>query len=503
MLRDLQEAPLMTMPLKIAILASEAVPFVKSGGLADVAGALPKALRSLGHDAIVILPKYSHLDAAKFGLRPFLNPLGVWMGNTEEWCAVETLTRAGVPFYFIEFNRYFDRFGLYHDRELEKYGDNGCRFGFFTRAALQLCRDMGFAPDIVHAHDWPTALAPAYLKIWHWNDPVLGGAASVLTIHNLAHQGKWPLADYDYLGLQRSNLTGDKFEDFGDINFLKGGIHYADIVTTVSPTYAVESRSPAGGEGLAPYLNDKGANYWGILNGVDDEEWNPAVDPLIPARYAPGDMAGKAICKRELQQRLMLETRPDVPLIGVVSRLSAQKGLDLLSQTIERIVAEMQVQFAILGSGERDLEWYFGPLPGRYPGRIGSYIGYSEELAHWIEAGSDFFLMPSRFEPCGLNQMYSLKYGTLPIVRATGGLNDTVAQYDERTGEGAGFKFWEPTAQALYDTVGWAVSTYYDRKKHMQKMIAAAMVQDLSWEHSAKIYVRAYEQAIANKKALG
>jgi starch synthase len=492
----------MTVPLRIAVLASEAVPFVKSGGLGDVAGALPKALRALGHEAIVILPKYSHLDAAKFDLRPFLNPLGVWMGNTEEWCAVEMLTYAGVPFYFIEFNKYFDRFGIYHDNELDKYRDNGCRFGFFTRAALQLCRDMGFAPDIVHAHDWPTALAPAYLKIWHWNDAILGGAASVLTIHNLAHQGKWPVADYDYLGLQRSNFTGDKFEDFGEINFLKGGVHYADIVTTVSPTYAMESRSPLGGQGLAPYLNDKGANYWGILNGVDYEEWNPAVDPLIPAQYALGAMSGKAICKQQLQRRLMLEVNADIPLIGVVSRLSPQKGLDLLSQTIERIVADMQVQFAILGSGEKGLEWHFGPLPGRYPGRIGSYIGYSDELAHWIEAGADFFLMPSRFEPCGLNQMYSLKYGTLPIVRATGGLNDTVEQYDERTGEGTGFKFWEPSAQALYDTVGWAVSTYYDRKEHMQKMIAAAMSQDLSWEHSARIYVQAYERAIANKKAL-
>ena len=494
----------MTVPLKIAVLASEAVPFVKTGGLADVAGGLPKALCALGHDAIVILPRYSQIDGPKFNLHPFFAPLGVWMGNTEEWCAVQRTSRDGVQFYFIESDKYFNRFGLYHNEELDKYGDNGRRFGFFTRAALQLCRDMGFEPDIVHAHDWPTALAPAYLKVWHWNDPVLGGAASVLTIHNLAHQGKWPADDYDYLGLQRSNFTGDKLEDFGEINFLKGGIHYADLVTTVSPTYALESRTEIGGEGLAPYLSGKGADYWGIINGIDDEEWNPAADRLIPAPYAlDGAMAGKAICKHELQRRLMLEVNADVPLIGVVSRLSLQKGLDLLAQAIERIVAEMRVQFAILGSGEKDLEWYFGPLPGRYPGRVGSYIGYSEELAHWIEAGSDFFLMPSRFEPCGLNQMYSLKYGTLPIVRATGGLNDTVEQYDERTGEGTGFKFWESSARALYYAVGWAVSTYYDRKQHMEKMIAAAMTQDFSWEHSARIYVQAYQRAMANKQAVG
>jgi starch synthase len=492
------------LPLKILILASEAVPFVKSGGLADVAGALPKALRALGHDVIVVLPKYSDVDCARFNLRPFLSPLGVWMGNTEEWAAVDTTTHCGVPFYFIESNKYFERFGLYHDQDLEKYSDNGRRFGFFTRAALQLCRDMGFAPDIVHAHDWPTALAPAYLKIWHWNDAVLGKAASVLTIHNLAHQGKWPAHDCDYLGLQWSNFTEEKFEDFGDINFLKGGIHYADLVTTVSSTYAEETRTSLGGEGLAPCLNNKGADYWGIVNGVDYDEWSPATDLLIPARYAgEASMAGKAICKAALQRRLMLEERADVPLIGVVSRLSLQKGLDLVAHAIERIVRDMQVQFAILGSGEKDLEWYFGPLPGRYPGRIGSYIGYSEELAHWVEAGSDFFLMPSRFEPCGLNQMYSLRYGTLPIVRATGGLNDTVKQYDERTGEGTGFKFQDPTAAAVYDTVGWAVSTYYDRKSHMQKMIASAMAEDFSWQHSADHYVRAYARAIANKRAFG
>lgn len=493
----------MILPLKIAVLASEAVPFVKSGGLADVAGALPKALRALGHDVIVILPRYSDIDRAKFNLRPFLAPLGVWMGDTEEWCEVLTTTHADTPFYFIESNKYFERFGLYHDEELAKYRDSGRRFGFFTRAALQLCRDMAFAPDIVHAHDWPTALAPAYLKIWHWNDPVLGGAASMLTIHNLAHQGKWPAEDYDYLGLQRSNFTADKFEDFGEINFLKGGIYYADLVTTVSPTYAVESRTTIGGEGLGPYLSGRQVHYWGITNGADYEEWNPTTDRIIPAQYSLSAMSGKAICKRELQRRLMLEVNPDVPLIGVVSRLSLQKGLDLLAQVIERIVADMRVQFAILGSGGKDLEWYFGPLPDRYAGRVGSYIGYNEELAHWIEAGSDFFLMPSRFEPCGLNQLYSLRYGTLPIVRATGGLNDTVEQYDERTGDGTGFKFWEASATAVYYAVGWAVSTYYDRKHHMQKMMATAMAKDFSWAHRAKIYLQAYKRAIANKQALG
>ena len=490
-------------PLKIAFLASEAVPFIKSGGLADVAGALPKYLSARGHDVIVVLPKYASIDAGRWGIEPFLSPLGVWMGGAEEWCAVHTANHAGVRFFFIELDKYFDRKGIYHDPDMEDYRDNARRFGFFTRAALQLCRDMGFAPDIVHAHDWQTALAPAYLKIWHWNDPFLGGAASVLTIHNIGHQGKYSALDYDYLGLNRENFTAARFEDFGGINMLKGGIVYADLATTVSPTYAIETLTDIGGAGLAPVLNAKGGDYWGILNGVDAHEWNPAADALIPARFDAKSLAGKAACKAALQERMGLDVDPGIPVIGVIARFVAQKGLDLLAARMERILETMRVQFAILGAGDKGLEWYFGPLPARYPGRVGSFIGYNETLAHWIEAGADFFLMPSRYEPCGLNQIYSLKYGTLPIVRATGGLNDTVRQYDEATGHGTGFKFHEPAAQAVYDTVGWAVSTYYDRPHHMETMIAAAMAEDFSWESSATQYEAAYAQAIANKKRLG
>jgi starch synthase len=488
-------------PLKIAFVASEAVPFVKSGGLADVAGALPKALAARGHEAVLILPKYSSIDDERWGLRPFLNPLGVWMGDSEEWCGSFMTTYAGMRFYFIESRKYFERHGLYHDAQFHDYRDNARRFGFFTRAALQLCRDMGFAPHVVHAHDWQTALAPAYLKVWHWDDPMLGGAASVLTIHNIAHQGKYERADYAYLGLQWGNFTAEKFEDLGGINVLKGGIYYADLVTTVSPTYADETRGAIGGNGLGPVLADKGDRYWGILNGADYEHWNPETDPLLPMRYGPGDSAGKAVCKAELQRRMMLDVFPDVPLIGVVGRFVEQKGFDLLARSIEDIVNSMRVQFAILGAGDKGLEWMLGPLPARYPGQIGSFIGYNDELAHWIEAGADFLLMPSRFEPCGLNQLYSMKYGTLPIVRATGGLNDTVQQYDEATGEGTGFKFFEPSPSAVYYTVGWAVSTYYDRPQHMRQMIGTAMAQDFSWERSAATYELAYAQAIAHKRA--
>jgi starch synthase len=490
------------MPLKIAMIAAECVPYAKTGGLADVVGALPQALRALGHDVIVIMPKYQSIDYIRYGLNPFWESMGVWMGDRQEWCKVHQTYNDGVPVFFIESHQYFDRPGLYHDADYNDYQDNPRRFGLLTRAGLQLCHDLGFAPDIVHVHDWHTALAPAYLKIWHWNDPVLGGAASVLTIHNIAYQGLYSALNLNYLGLQPGNFTSDKFESFGALNFLKGGIQYADMVNTVSPTYADETRTPDLGYGLAPYLNDKGPNYVGILNGVDYTQWNPAIDRLIPATYHAGDLSGKAVCKQALQQRLGLSQDPNTPIIGVVSRLAAQKGLDLLAQSIEAIVSSMQVQFVILGSGDKTLEAFYGGLPYRYPGRVGSVIGYDNHLAHWIEAGSDFFIMPSIYEPCGLNQMYSLKYGTLPIVRATGGLNDTVQQYDEATGAGTGFKFYEPSASAIFYAVGWAVSTYFDRKHHMAQMIQTAMGQDYSWDASARAYEWLYGRAQANKRAL-
>ncbi len=489
--------------LRILMISSECTPYAKTGGLADVVGALPKILRQRGHDVRVVIPKYSLIDYNKHRLQPHLGPMGVWMGNREEWCHVHIADNEGVPVYFIEFNAFFDRWGLYHDANYNDYQDNARRFGFLTRAALQLCQDIGFKPDIVHVHDWQAALAPGYLKIWHWNSPILGQAASVLTIHNLAYQGVYSAQDYAYLGLQPLNFTSDKFEDHGRINFLKGGVQYADVVNTVSPTYANETRTVEGGYGMAMYLNDRGSDYVGILNGVDYSVWSPEVDGRIPARFSAADLQGKAVCKAELQKRFGLAQDPNVPVVGVVSRLAAQKGLDLLASGIESALGSMVVQFVILGSGDPDLQSYFASLPGRFPGRVGAFIGYNDDLAHWIEAGSDFFAMPSIYEPCGLNQIYSLKYGTLPIVRATGGLEDTVRQYNEATGEGTGFKFIQATPGALVDTIGWAVSTYFDRKPHLAQMVQQAMAEDFSWERSAVSYEQLYERALSNKGRSG
>jgi len=400
---------------------------------------------------------------------------------------------------FVEHNLYFDRVGLYHDRFMNDYLDNPRRFAFLCRAALQYCLDCGFTPQIVHAHDWQAALAPAYMKAWFWNTAALGRAASVLTIHNIAYQGAYPAAYYSYLGLGPQNFTDKIFESWGAVSFLKGGIHFSDAVNTVSPTHAREITEPFGGFGLAPYLADKGTRFTGILNGVDYSIWSPENDAAIPYRFSVRDLGGKALCKQALQDAFGLERAPAVCLIATVGRFVEQKGFNLIRSAIERILDDTIVQFVILGDGDEGLRRFFGRLPSRYPGQSGSYIGYNWNLAHLVEAGADFFLMPSLYEPCGLNQLYSLRYGTLPIVRATGGLEDTVEQYNERTGDGTGFKFSAPTPGALYDTVGWAVSTYYDRPHHMQKLIRRAMRRDFSWRRSVLKYERLYRNAIQSK----
>lgn len=488
-------------PLRILLISSEIAPYAKTGGLADVTAALAIHLRKRGHDVRVVAPCYRSVTeivaTGSLQLHTDLASMCVRMGDGEEWCAV--LCADGTPpIYFIEHRGFFDRPGLYHDNLMHDYGDNPRRFAFLCRAALQWAMDTGFAPDIVHANDWQTALAPAYLKTWFWNHPTLGRAASVLTLHNVAYQGVYDASVYPYLGLGRDNFTAEGFESHGGVNFLKGGIHFADVVNTVSPTHAREITAPFGGFGLAPYLTRKGDAFRGILNGVDYDHWCPEKDPLIPARYSAADRRGKAECKLALQRAFHLDERPDVPLIGAIGRFVGQKGFHLVRGVIEDVLCDMSAQFAILGSGEWDLSSYFGTLPAQYPGRTGSYIGYSNELAHLIEAGADFFLMPSLFEPCGLNQLYSMRYGTIPIVRGTGGLDDTVEQYDEVTGAGTGFKFHAPTARALYNTIGWAVSTYYDRRPHLEAMIDRAMRRDFSWDHAIEGYEDLY--ALARRK---
>ncbi|MBI4978783.1 MAG: glycogen synthase [Spirochaetes bacterium] len=486
--------------MNILFVAAEMAPFIKSGGLADVVGALPHYLRMRGHDVRVVIPKYRDNDYHGLPLTPVVSPMGVWMGTNQEWCSVLQTVINGVIVYFVEHDAYFNRFGMYHDAGMHDYHDNPHRYGFLCQAALQLCHDVAFTPDLVHAHDWQTAPVCAYLKVWHQNDPLFVNTRSMLTIHNAAYQGVYPAAPhYDYLGLNWENFTPDKFEDHGRLNLLKGGVHFADMVNTVSRTYAHEISRPFGAFGLAPYLSAKAGRFFGIINGVDYRTWSPENDTFIASKFSRKDRSGKKQCKRDLQKRFLLAEDDDVAIIGAVGRFVHQKGYDLLAEKIADIVNNMRVQVVILGTGDPGLERFFGDLPKSFPGRIGSYIGFSNELAHVIEAGSDFFIMPSLYEPCGLNQIYSLRYGTLPIVRATGGLDDTVKNYNEVSAEGNGFKFWDATGTALYYTVGWAISTYYDRPAHMATLIDNAMSEDFSWEKTAAEYETAYRRVLEHQ----
>lgn len=491
----------MKKPLNVLFVVSECVPFAKTGGLADVAGALPKSLARMGHKVVMVMPKYSEMPQQVLKKEPEIKKLQVWMGQYEEACSVYKYeAEPNLDIYFVEYEDYYRRNGIYCDSEQNDYEDNPKRYAFLSQAAMYLCKYLKIKIDIVHSHDWQTAPALSYIKTHHWNCPYLGQAAGVLTIHNLGYQGRYPRDSYDYLGFRARDFRSEVFEDFGGINMLKGGIYFADLVNTVSPSYAIETLTPEFSNGLEYYLKKKEDNYIGILNGVDYEEWDPISDPSIPAQYSLKDLSGKDVCKRELQEKFSLKQDPAIPIIGIVSRMAGQKGLHLLADSIEAIVNNMNVQFAILGSGDKELEAYFSGLPDKYSGKIGAHIGYSNDLAHLIESGADFFLMPSLYEPCGLNQIYSLRYGTLPIVRSTGGLQDTVEQYNEECGTGTGFKFIDATASALYNTVGWAVSTYYDRKDHMESLIRSAMEKSFSWTDSAQHYVAAYRRAIENKK---
>lgn len=482
--------------LNILMVSAECAPFAKSGGLGDVVGALPQFLVKAGHRVVVVMPLYSLINRAKHSIVPAFEKLDVPFGNGHLACGVYKSELPGkVPVYFLEHHDFYSRDGMYHDAAYNDFPDNPLRFAFLSKAALQLCHLLTFSPDIVHANDWHTAVMSAFLKRMYDHDPVFRETAGVLTIHNIAYQGRYNRSFYFRTGLPPGDFTQEKFEHYGDVNFLKGGIHFADVVNTVSPGYAIETRAKPGGYGLEYFLNLKGEDYRGILNGADYDHWNPETDELIPANYSKDDLSGKAACKRVLQEKLGLEQKPDIAVVGIVSRLVEQKGFHIIAECIDDLLADNNVQFAILGAGDTKLEGFFGSLPVRYPGKAGAYIGYDNKLAHLIEAGSDFFLMPSIYEPCGLNQIYSLKYGTLPIVRATGGLNDTVDNYDQDSGEGTGFKFWDPTCTAASNTIRWALETFYKRRPHIEKLVRNAMEQHFSWGDSAGEYIDLYRRA--------
>lgn len=490
-------------PLKILQVAPEIAPYAKVGGLADVVGALTREFSEAGHEVRTLVPRYGFLQQDDTWVARS-EPLAVHLGTGTEYARVWRMPYRDTPggVYWLEYDKYFHRHEIYTG-PWGSHADNHERFSFLSRAAIDYCHQEAWYPDIIHCHDWTTGLVPVYLNTTEHGTP-LGHAASIFTIHNLQHQGLFGRETLDFAGLPQSLFRPDCLESVGLVNMMKAGLYNATKLTTVSPTYAHEIQQPELGCGLNHVLKFRAADLIGVLNGIDVKEWNPATDPLLPANFTVDDLSGKAVCKAELQKAFGLEVARGIPVFSAVARLFDQKGLDLLAAIVPWLMDTMQIQIAILGAGDPGLENAFRELAERYPGRVGAFIGYNHKLSHLVEAGSDCFVMPSRFEPCGLNQMYSMAYGTLPIVRSTGGLVDTVQQYVEGRGQGTGFRFEHATNEALYYTIGWACATYYDRPKEFRKLQHNAMSRDLSWQASAEVYGNVYRWAIdARHRGLG
>ena len=482
--------------MKILFVASEAHPYVSTGGLAGVVGSLPKALSRAGHDVRICIPLYARIDKVRHGIA-FRQTLCVHMGGGEVWCGLHECDHGSdVKTWFVDHEAMFGRPGIY-DEAGRSYNDNNGRFAFHCKAALQACKDTGWIPDVVHAHDWQGASAVVFRKTWDaWNSP-LERTACVLTLHNLAYQGKGDRGVLAWMGMGPEHFTPEKFEDFGGVNLLKAGIHFSDAITTVSPTYAHEIQGPVGGQGLHDALHRRSGDLFGILNGIDADAYDPADDRHLPLRFCADDLSGRWECRRELQRRLGIWEDDSRCIVSVVSRLAPGKGFDLIEPVLERAMREMHLQFCLVGSGDPHYEWWVGDLQRRFPGRVGSWIGYREDLAHLVYAGSDLYLMPSLFEPCGLSQMYAMRYGTLPVVRRTGGLADTVWNYIESDGGGDGFVFDDYREDSLYFTLGWGVSTYFDRRHHFESMRRRVMSRDFSWDASVPRYEDAYRHALS------
>jgi len=478
---------------KIAFVSSEAVPFAKTGGLADVSGALPHALSELGHEVIMIMPKYGVISEDKYKLNKVIDWVDVHLGD---WLLEGTVYEGkfpgtGISVYFIDNKDFFNRQELYQINGRD-YEDNLERFTFFSKAALETIKRLGIRPDIIHCNDWQTGLIPTYLKTIYSEDPFFKGVKTIFTIHNLGYQGLFPKEKFHITGLGWEEFHFERLEFHGKLSLIKGGLVYADIINTVSKTYSREIQTEEYGYGLDGLLRHREKDLYGVINGIDYNAWNPMIDKYIPAKFGLDNLSGKEKCKKALQRESGLAVK-DVPLLGMITRLTSQKGLDLIHDIIEELVS-MDVQFLLLGTGEPDYHEFFKKVASDYPRKISVTLGFDNGLAHRIEAGSDIFLMPSRYEPCGLNQLYSLKYGTIPLVRKTGGLADTIVNYTPsnlKALKANGFVFREYSAKALLDTIRKAVQLY-SKKRLWQKLMLIGMKQDFSWTHSAIEYERLY-----------
>lgn len=475
------------------MVSSEIGPFAKTGGLADVVGSLSPALEKLGLKVSLIMPAYRSVLQGRFHLEQTATRLTVEVSDRKvEGDVLKTKMADDISVYLIRCDRYFDRDALYATSE-GNYPDNAERFVFFARAALELLRQD--PPHVLHCHDWQTALSIVFLRAQPERYPELLSTKSVLTVHNLGYQGLFWYLDWHLLNLDRSLFHSKCFEFFGKINFLKGGLVFADRITTVSPSYAEEIKTAEQGFGLEGIFQERARDLVGILNGADYSVWNPATDPHIAKNYGPKNLSGKSVCKADLQRAMNLPQAPNIPLVGMVTRLISQKGFDLLESASEELLAR-DLQIVLLGSGEAKYEAALKKLASRHPEKVSVRIGFDETLARRIEAGADLFLMPSRYEPCGLNQMYSLKYGTIPIVRATGGLKDSVMDYrpKSRTGNGFVFEPYEPAT--LLETVDRALNLFR-QQKGWATLVKRAMAADYSWDRSALAYVELYRRLVS------
>ncbi len=476
--------------MKVAFLASEVIPFAKTGGLADVAGALPKFLAGLGADVRVFMPLYREVRKKNLSLEPVVGKAVLKLGDRELAYAVLAHRAEGVTVYFVDRPEFYDRDQLY-GTSAGDYPDNAERFAFFSRASLETMKALDFRPEIVHGHDWQSALTFAYLKFVYADDPFFARARSLFTIHNLAYQGRFDREVLGAIGLPDSLFNMNDLEFFGQVNALKAGILYSTAVTTVSPRYSREIQTPEFGCGLDGLLRSRAGVLHGILNGVDYKDWDPATDRHIPRTFGPDDLAGKAACREELGRMFGLDLPDSRPLAGMVTRLAGQKGLDIVCEAIDRLF-ELDLSLVILGTGEQKIQDFLLAAQKKHPSRLGLKIAFDEKIAHTIYAGSDLFLIPSRYEPCGLTQMYAMKYGTVPVVRATGGLDDSVEEFDEAAGGGNGFKFAEATPEKLLEATARAVRAF-GRREGWKVLVRNAMSADFSWERSARTYLALYE----------
>ncbi len=480
--------------MKITFVASEGVPFSKTGGLADVVGALPKALVANEHEVEVLLPRYRMTKPGK--AMPEFKSVTIPVSSGFRFSSIQDAgVAAGVHTYLVDCPEFFDREGLYQLKG-EDYPDNATRFAGFSLACLEFIKRSATAPDVIHCHDWQSALVPVYLRNLYQGDSFFHKSSVLFTIHNIGYQGLFPPHTLPAISLHAGLFTMEALEFYGKVNLLKGGIVFSDFINTVSRKYAEEIQTPEFGYGLDGVLRSRADRLQGILNGVDYDDWDPATDKLIPANYSPENLRGKEACKRALLEKMGVKNPVAArPVLGIVSRFAAQKGFDLIAEIAERLMA-MDLYIVALGTGEPQYEELFRTMAARFPDKFLVKVAYDNNIAHQIEAGADMFLMPSRYEPCGLNQIYSLKYGTVPVVRATGGLDDTIQTFDGKSG--TGYKFTEYSAEALLKCINQAVAGYRHPKIWRQVMLNG-MKKDFSWGASAKQYGRIY-QALREEK---